>query len=176
MEAQGINLINHLFGLGTIAFEALALFILIGIVSKDKGTVFSWIAKNALFLVFLVSFAGMAGSLVYSQLVGFAPCMLCWYQRIAMYPIAILSLIAIFKKYSLEIWSYLLTLSIIGTLIALWHVFEQSVGKEIVSCGVSSPSCLQQLVKVFGYIDIPVMSLSLFILVILLILNKRRFA
>ena len=175
MSAEVISAINLSFSLGTVAFQLFSIFLIIGLVTKDKGRVFGLVAKNTLLLVFLVSLAGMLGSLAYEQLVGFTPCMLCWYQRVVMYPITIITLVALIKKKSLEVLDYALTLAIIGTIIGLWHNIEKMIGKELVSCDATGPSCLQIFVDVFGYIDIPVMSLTFFILIILLILNRRRF-
>ena len=85
---------------------AASLFLIIGLLTKDKGQIFSWVAKNALKLVFLVSLAGMIGSLVYQYIIGFAPCVLCWYQRIVMYPIAIITFWALIRKKSTDVLDY----------------------------------------------------------------------
>ncbi len=68
-----------------------------------------------------------------------------------------------------------MTLSVIGFVVALYHNVEKMIGKDLLACDVAGPSCLQIFVKAFGYIDIPIMSLSIFALVILLILNRKRF-
>lgn len=174
MNQEFINTVNTLFGLGTILINALSVFFLIGFASKDKGKLFSWFSKNTLLLVFLVSLGGIVGSLIYSNIIGFAPCLLCWYQRICMYPIALISLVAIVKKHQKEVFEYILWLSLAGTAIGLWHIIEKSLGKELISCGATGPSCLQNLVHVFGYIDIPVMSLSFFVFMTLLLINRKR--
>jgi disulfide bond formation protein DsbB len=174
MSAESINIINTIFSLGVIGFQVIALFLIIGLIFKDRGPLFAWIAKKTLILLFFISFAGIAGSLIYQYVVGFAPCVLCWYQRIVMYPIAIVSLVALIKKYTKEIFDYSLILSIIGAVISIYHNFEKILGKDLLSCDATGPSCLQILVKKFGFIDIPVMALTFFVLIILLIINKRR--
>jgi disulfide bond formation protein DsbB len=174
MTAQSINIINTIFSLGVIFFQLISLFLIIGLVSRDRGPIFTWISKNTVLLLFLVSLAGLIGSLIYQYVIGFAPCVLCWYQRIVMYPIAIISLVALIKKYTNEVINYSLVLGIIGFIIAAYHNFEKIIGKDLLSCDATGPSCLQILVKKFGFIDIPVMSLTFFILIILLILNKIR--
>lgn len=175
MSAETINAVNTIFATGTLVFMAVSVFLLIGLISKDKGPIFNWFAKNTLFLVFLTALSGMIGSLVYEYVIGFAPCLLCWYQRIVMYPIAIIALVALVKKKSVEIFDYALVLSTIGLLISIWHNIEKFLGKDVLSCETAGGvSCLQIYVQKFGFIDIPVMSFVFFITLILLILNKRR--
>ncbi len=175
MTAESINTINTLFSLGTIAFQAISILLLIGFISKDKGPIFAWLAKNAILLVFLVATSGVLGSLIYQYAIGFAPCVLCWYQRIVMYPIAIISLVALIKRHSTEIFHYSMVLAVIGFVISAYHNFEKIIGKDLIACDATGPSCLQIFVKKFGFIDIPVMSLTFFILIILLIANTYRF-
>ncbi len=173
MNADTINTVNFVFAIGTFLSIAVSLVLLIGLFTKDRGPIYAWTAKNALFLVFLISLAGMAGSLTY-QFIGFVPCPLCWYQRILMYPVAIMSFIALVRRRATEIWDYVLVLSVIGGLIAIWHNIEKFMGKDVLACDAIGASCLQNYVKVFGFIDIPVMSLSFFIVIILIILNRKR--
>ncbi len=175
MNADIINTVNFIFAIGTILSLAISLVLLIGLFTKDRGPIYAWMAKKGLLLVFLISLAGMAGSLTY-QFIGFVPCPLCWYQRILMYPIAIMSFVALMKRKATEIWDYALVLSIIGGLIALWHNIEKFLGKDVLACDVIGVSCLQNYVKVFGFVDIPVMSLAFFVVIILMTLNKRRFS
>lgn len=170
-----ISIINIIFSAGTVLFWAVSLILLVGILGKDKSSLYGFFAKYALAIVFLVSFGGLLGSLVYSELIGFTPCMLCWYQRIAMYPIAIISAVALIRKKADEVWNYALTLAILGGIVAIFHNYEQLLGVELVPCPAGTVSCLQELVKGFGFIDIPLMSLTFFVFMILLILNKRRF-
>lgn len=176
MNTESIQFINTLFSLGTLGFMACSLLLLIGILSKDKGPIFSWVAKNSLILVLLISLAGVTGSLIYQYGIGFAPCVLCWYQRIVLYPIAIISLVALIKKHShIEVSSYAMVLAIIGLVIAAYHNFEKIMGEDLISCDAFGASCLQNYVKGFGFIDIPVMSLVFFILIILIIATRKRF-
>ena len=176
MTEQAISTINFLFSLGTLGFIALSVFLLIGIFSKDKGPAFAWVAQNSLLLVVAISIAGAGGSLIYQYVIGFAPCVLCWYQRIVLYPIAIISLVAIVKKHShVEVSSYAMVLAIIGLVLSAYHNFEKIIGKDLISCEAFGASCLQSYVKGFGFIDIPVMSLVFFVTIILIILTRKRF-
>lgn len=175
MTAESINVINTIFALGTLIFQAFSVFLIIGLISKDRGPAFQWVAKNALILILLVSIGGVFGSLIYQYVVGFAPCVLCWYQRIVLYPIAIISVAAIVKKHAhFHALSYSMVMAVIGFVLSLWHNIEKAIGKDLLACETSGPSCLQIFVKKFGFIDIPVMSLTFFVLIILIIVNKRR--
>lgn len=175
MSAESINVINTLFALGTLVSIAFCLFLIIGIVFKDHSPAFRFVARNTLVLVLLISLGGVFGSLIYQYVVGFAPCVLCWYQRIVLYPIAIITLTAIVKKHApFHALSYGMIMAVIGFIVALWHNIEKAIGKDLLACETAGPSCLQIFVKKFGFIDIPVMSLVFFVLIILLIVNKRR--
>lgn len=171
-----IQAINTIFSAGTVLFWAVSLMLIIGLIGKDRSVIYGFFAKHALAVVFLVSFGGLLGSMVYSEFIGFTPCMLCWYQRIAMYPIAVISAVALVRKKANEVWNYALTLSILGGAVAVFHNYEQLIGVEVVPCPAGSVSCLQELVKGFGFIDIPLMSLTFFVFIILIILNRKRFS
>lgn len=173
MDAATINTVNFIFSLGTLALMAASLFLLVGIISRDKGPAFSWIARNALPVIFLTSLAAMAGSLTY-QFIGFVPCAFCWYQRIVMYPIVFISLTALVKRRTAEIFDYTLVLSISGAILAVWHNVEKIMGRDVLACDAIGASCLQNYVKGFGFIDIPVMSLVFFIFIILVITTRKR--
>jgi len=169
------NTINTLLAIGTVLIEALCVLLLVMIITKDKGPLAKWFYEKSLILIFLVSGGSMLASLVYSEIIGYTPCLMCWYQRIAIYGIAIISFVALIKKHSKEVWSYISTLSVIGAVVAMVHVFSRFTNSEIFDCSASGPSCLQELFTKFGYIDIPVMSLSALVFIILLIVNRKRF-
>ncbi len=169
------NTTNTVLAIGTVIIEALSVLLLVMIFTKDKGSLAKWFYEKSLLLIFIISGGSMLASLLYSEIIGYTPCLMCWYQRIAIYGIAIVSLVALIKKQSKEIWSYVSTLSILGSIVALVHVLSRFTKSEIFDCSASGPSCLQELFTKFGYIDIPVMSLSALLFIILLIVNRKRF-
>ena len=81
---------------------------------------------NALFLAFAAAFLAMAGSLYFSEIKGYEPCVLCWYQRIVMYPFTVILALAIWKK-DYHIAFYTMILSAIGVCISTYHVLIQKV-------------------------------------------------
>src|SRR3989344_6073323 len=119
--------------------------------------------------------------LFFSEIAKFEPCKLCWFQRIFMYPLPILFLMALVRKETV-IRIYALVLAIVGALIAAWHYFLQ-VGQmynidveKLTNCSSVgySPSCASYFFLKFGYITIPMMSLSAFVLIILILLIKLK--
>lgn len=145
---------------------------------------FSWLLdfhrRRALLLVLIVSLTATLGSLFFSEVVGYEPCKLCWFQRIFMYPLPLLFLIGLARKESV-ISFYALPLSIIGGLIALYHYFLQ-VGKlweiavdKFAPCSAVgySASCTDSFFLSFGYITVPMMSFSAFLLITLILAIKK---
>lgn len=162
-------------GTGTLILQIVSLLLLVMILTKDRGNLAKWFADKSLLLVAVVMGGSMLGSLFYSEIIGYVPCLLCWYQRLAIFAIAIISFIALIKNHGKEVWSYISTLSVLGIVVAVLHVFSRTTNNEVFDCSASGPSCLQELFKVYGYIDIPVMSLTALFFVVLVIINRKKF-
>jgi disulfide bond formation protein DsbB len=129
----------------------------------------SKIGSYAGYGAFGVALMAMLGSFIMSELFHLIPCELCWYQRIFMYPLAIVIGVGIVKKD--KSWPIVtLILSGIGWLIALYHVLLQwgVLPKEMATCTAGAVSCLDQQLNILGFIDIPLMSLGAFTAIIAL--------
>lgn len=126
-------------------------------------------AEYGLYLAWIVAIVATAGSLYFSEIKGFIPCTLCWVQRIFMYPLVIVLGIATYRRDQL-ISIYTLPLSIIGGLVALWHVLIQKVPalKEVGQCKIGVP-CNTDYINWLGFITIPMLSLTAFVLITLLL-------
>jgi disulfide bond formation protein DsbB len=113
---------------------------------------------------FAVATVASMGSLYYSDVVGFVPCLLCWYQRIAMYPLVpILGIAALRGDRSVR-W-YGLPLAVVGLGIALYHVVIQfQPALDAGMCSAAAP-CSARYLSVFGFVSLPVMAASGFILI-----------
>ncbi|TVP58365.1 MAG: disulfide bond formation protein B [Gemmatimonadales bacterium] len=111
----------------------------------------------------IATFASV-GSLYLSESVGFIPCLLCWYQRIAMYPLVpVLAVGALLADRGA--WRYGLPLSVIGLLIAAYHVLIQlRPGLDAGMCEAGVP-CTARYLAIFGFISIPVMAGAAFLLI-----------
>jgi disulfide bond formation protein DsbB len=146
---------------------------------KDQLTslpIYKYVEKNATFFAFLTALFATIMSLYYSDIVGYAPCKLCWLQRIFIYPQVILFFIA-WRIKDANIWRYSLPISMFGALIGLYHLYLQFGGNPLIPCAAPGPgavSCTQQFVMEFGFVSIPVMSLTCFgIMIALMIVQKR---
>jgi disulfide bond formation protein DsbB len=108
-------------------------------------------------LVFLVALVSMLGSLYYSEVVGYAPCSLCWYQRIAVYPLVVIMGIAAWKR-DTGIRPYVVPLMVIGGVLALYqYIIGYIPDAEVLGCSLDV-SCTERYIWEFGFVDFPFMS------------------
>lgn len=115
-----------------------------------------------------VAITATAGSLWYSEVAGFVPCELCWYQRIAMYPLAVLLSLAALRR-DLSIRPYARALAGIGLVISLWHVAVQQLPSlsGATTCAADAP-CTARWVEAFGFVTIPTMAACGFVAILVL--------
>lgn len=126
------------------------------------------VGDNALLLAGLVALACTAGSLYYSEVAHFTPCRFCWFQRIAMYPLALVLLVGAFSR-DLNARRYGVVLGLAGTGLSLYHyLLEQGVVDEVGSCDPLAP-CSAPWFWEFGFVTIAYMALSGFLLVLALL-------
>ncbi len=124
-------------------------------------------------LAFLAIFGAMIGSLVYSNVVGYVPCELCWYQRIFLYPIAFVLGVTLFKK-TRDAFEHVIALAIPGAAIASYHYYGQMFNTSLLECGATGVSCAQRFFVEFGYITMPLMSLTVFVFVIVCLVIQKK--
>ncbi|MBM7660041.1 disulfide bond formation protein DsbB [Bacillus mesophilus] len=127
-----------------------------------------------LYLAWFVSTVATLGSLYFSEIKGYIPCELCWYQRILMYPQALILAIGTFQN-DKSVIKYALPLSIIGWFVALYHYLVQKVPgfAEIKPCKNGVP-CTGEYINWLGFITIPFLALTAFSLIILFLLLSRK--
>lgn len=140
---------------------------------KDGRELLAFLGKNAVLFSFLIALASVVGSLYYSEIVGFEPCKLCWIQRIFIYPQAIILGLAL-RKEDIRVADYCLALSGIGAVFSAYHQYLQFGGKSFFSCAINGVSCSQRLTLHFGYVTIPMMMLTAFILIIILMSAYKK--
>lgn len=149
--------------LGVIFLQVFLVALVIGIFTKARWV--EWVKKNSQLMLFILFAGATLGSLTYSEFFDLAPCMLCWYQRIAIYSNAILLGRGVFLKRSALGES--LTLSLFGLAIAIVHnvldIFQVS-NKYLCETQNEVSDCLVQHVSEFGYITMPLMSLTVLLL------------
>ena len=160
--------------LSTATLVALAMGVLLGallLLGPGRGVLrrsFSGRALWALGAAWVVSLAATAGSLYLSEGLGLLPCRLCWYQRIAMYPLVVVLGVALLRK-DLEVWKTGVPLAILGGLVSAYHVAVQWLpGVESAGCSLEAPCSVRYLVA-YGFVTIPVMAGSAFLLIAVLL-------
>lgn len=123
--------------------------------------------ENSLIIIWTVSLLATLGSLYFSEVRGYEPCTLCWYQRILMYPIVLISGIAIFQK-NVNIALTTAVFSVIGGSISLYHYGLQKISilsDNAPACG--NVSCTGQYINYLGFITIPFLALTAFLIILI---------
>jgi disulfide bond formation protein DsbB len=116
---------------------------------------------------FVVAAIATGGSLFFSEFNPFFPCELCWFQRICMYPMSYLLLVFAWRGYN-RIARYLIVFPVAGACVSTYHLLiENNVIKEPLACLQSAPGgCGVKWINEFGYITIPTLALTGFLLLI----------
>lgn len=131
---------------------------------------------TTLFVAWVVALVATLGALFIGEVMGQAPCLLCWFQRVFMFPLVLLLGIALYRNDS-GIWRYALPLAGIGLLTALYHLllYAGIIPQAIQPCG-AGPSCSSADLNVIGFVPIPLLSLLAFagISGLLLILARKE--
>jgi disulfide bond formation protein DsbB len=123
-----------------------------------------------LWIAWGIALLSTAGSLFYSEHAHFIPCRLCWFQRIGMYPLAAILLIAAWRRDVRGGVFYSLPLAIFGSIVAIYHIYiEYNPSAETAACKVGAPCTIKWIDKL-GYITIPVLALTAFLAIIVLLL------
>ncbi len=123
-----------------------------------------------LWAAWAVALVSMLGSLYFSQIANFVPCELCWYQRIAMYPLVVILLVGALRRDVRAAVQYAFVLPIIGVLIATYHIYiEATPSAEPAACRVGGTSCATKWIEKFGYITIPVLAITAFAAILTLL-------
>lgn len=121
-------------------------------------------------LVLLISAFAIIGSLYFSEIVKFPPCALCWYQRVFMYPIAIVVAVGIWKK-DKNLAYLTLPFAIIGLIISIYHnLLYYGIIPEVIQPCTVGVSCTARQLDLFGFVTIPLLSLIGFTIITILTL------
>ncbi len=162
----------------TVFGQLFIIFVLVQLLrGKTGGKIMTFIGRRGILIGAIVALAAMLGSLSYSDIVGYEPCHLCWWQRIFMYPQVFLLGIAGFKNtVHRQIISYYgIVLSVIGAVIAFAHYLLQR-GVIDFSCEAVgySVSCAKVFTMNLGYITIPLMAFTAFMMIFVSLLTYRN--
>ncbi len=134
--------------------------------------------KKIEFLVFfawIVVLVATLGSLFFSEVMQFIPCSLCWYQRIAMYPLVIILAHGLLVSKPQESALFALPVAFIGFFMAFYHMLLhlEFITEEMTPCSQGVP-CSVKYIEWFGFISIPLLSLVAFILISLLLTKALK--
>ena len=137
----------------------------------DRNVRKNW---NILFLAWFVAATSTLGSLFFSYVMEFAPCVLCWYQRIFLFPLVLVLAAGLFP-FEGKVVKFALPLAIAGWLTALYHnlLYSGIIPESIQPCS-RGVSCTEEYIEIFGMLSIPMLSfLSFSTIIVLLIILKR---
>ena len=130
---------------------------------------------NLLFGAWFLALASALGSLFFSEIMNFAPCSLCWYQRLALFPLVIILFRGLFP-FDKGVLKYSIPFALIGVVLAIYHnlLYVGIIPENLTPCS-QGISCKEEYIELLGFITIPFMSLISFssILTLLIILKKR---
>ena len=128
-----------------------------------------------LFICWLLASVSTMGSIFFSHVMEFAPCVLCWYQRIFLFPLVIILALGLFP-FDKSVVKYALPIAILGWLTAAYHnlLYAGIIPESIQPCS-QGVSCTEEYIDLFGFLSIPMLSLLSFstIVALLIILIRR---
>ncbi len=117
-----------------------------------------FIKRNALYGAWAAALAAMLGSLYFSEIANFPPCVLCWYQRICMYPLVVILGFAIVKK-ARDLVLPAFVLAGVGWIISIYHnLLYYKILPEAAAPCIAGVSCTTKFIEWFGFITIPLLA------------------
>jgi disulfide bond formation protein DsbB len=138
---------------------------------KERASNSDW---TIIFICWIIASVSTLGSLFFSEIMELAPCPLCWYQRIFMFPLVIILLVGLFP-FDKSIIKYALPVAIAGWGFAFYHylLYSGFIPESIQPCS-QGVSCSETYLDLFGFLTIPMLSLISFSIIIGLLLILRR--
>lgn len=133
-----------------------------------------FIIRNALYLALIQAIVAFLWSMYFSDIMHLKPCILCWYQRIAMFPLFITLIIGIIRR-DQNTWLFVISPALIGWVISIYHnlLYYKIVPDTLAPCS-TGVSCTTRYVEWFGFITIPFLAFTAFSVIIVLMLVERR--
>ncbi len=140
--------------------------------NSDQVSTANW---TILFLCWLIACISALGSLFFSEIMNFAPCVLCWYERVCMYPLVLILSMGLFS-FDKSVVRFSLPLALIGWFITLFHnlLYAGIIPESIQPCS-QGVSCTEEYIDLFDIFSIPMLALISFsVIIVLLFILKRN--
>jgi disulfide bond formation protein DsbB len=137
--------------------------------------ILNWIGRNALILALIQAIVATLGSMYFSDVMLLKPCLLCWYQRIAMFPL-VLSLATGIVLKDRNTHLFVLWPALIGWVIALYHnlLYYKFIPDTLAPCE-TGVSCTTRYFEILGFVTIPLMAFIAFSVIILLMIERKKY-
>ena len=171
--------LNHIYATGGLILLGATFVLFYDYFFNDSALYRRWLAPLVWHMIVVATVGGVISSLVYSEYFGFVPCSLCWLQRIALYPQALLSIMAYRLKEAVYFPLYGIALSLFGIVVGVYQYFYQlvpaEVSGELLPClADGGVDCSIRSIEVYGFVTFPFLSVVLFLFLTVLYMNLRR--
>ena len=160
-------------GIGAVALLIAAA---IGPRSEATAQMARWVLQRRAAFTFAVALVSTLGSLYFSEIADYVPCRLCWFQRVFMYPIAVVALVGLIRRDAAARW-YSASLAVLGAAVSTYHyLIESGVLPDSETCALFGPPCSEVWFKSFGFVSLAFMALCGFVAIVVLnLLPLARF-
>jgi disulfide bond formation protein DsbB len=171
-----VSTLIYLMAIGTVVIDVALVIKLLALFHKPSRTKIQRTGQDiGLLAIFILSTLAVAGTLLMQFSGGLNPCDFCWWQRIFMYPIALITLIALIKGVKMsDVADYIIGLSFIGALFALYqHLLQVLPSGALIPCDPTN-DCAIRSIFYFNFVTIPWMALTVFAAILLIALISRK--
>lgn len=162
----------------TYALNAVTVYLLLVLIFREKQfskKTIVFLKKKGVLIAFVVSLGAFVGSLIYSNMIGFQPCYLCWWERILIYPLVVIYGVGLYLK-ERSVWLYSFIFTSMALVVSGYHSYIRLAGSESALCIENAVSCTKEYVNGYGYVTIPTMALStVLFLFILTLIDKKSY-
>lgn len=179
MALIDVATLNYGIAFGALCMQVITAGLLVAFVFQKRSQAYAeairMVGERGLLIGFIISLCAACITLFYSDVLGFEPCPLCWWQRIFMFPQVLLFGMALWKRDAF-IAEYSIVLSVCGAGVALYQHALQMLPGAGLPCPAVGVSCAQRLLFEFGYITFPLLAFTLFsfLIVIMVSVIKNR--
>ena len=172
------NLISELIPYATLATHVLTGALLLSVLAGGSGRrkVIRFVGENALLLAFVTALSATLGSLFYSEVIGYEPCVLCWWIRVFTFPLVAIFGLALYKKGRSSTdaaFAFATPLVILGFLVGFYFTYTTFGGASLLPCTAEGGACSKLFVNKFGYVTIPSMALTTSVILLLISWVKK---